>query len=332
MRAHPFFSLPGCIAALIFSVVVIGVTVGLGGVLFSPGQLSAQGLDKPPLQNYQSHAEFEGHCDLCHAPWQGVTPELCETCHTAVTQERQTATGVHGVLKNTNRCQLCHSEHEGRAADQTHAAMHTFPHEQTGYSLVAHQAWPDGKAFACRDCHTATSAGYRYDPAECEVCHRQVDAAFVAEHATKYSADCLACHHDLKPFDHRTFALIEKHANVACERCHANGDFAQTRSDCVACHADPEIHAGLFGTDCAACHTIKGWLPARLAKHTFPLDHGDEGEIQCTTCHVKVYTEYTCYNCHAHDAEEDQRTHLEAGITDFADCMECHADGHTKEQ
>ena len=153
MRAHPYFSLSGCITALIFSVVVVGVTVALGGVLFSPGQLSAQGVDKPPLQNYTSHAEFEGRCDLCHAPWLGVTPDLCETCHEHVAQERQTATGVHGVLKNTHQCQLCHSEHEGRAADQTHAAMHIFPHEQTGYSLVAHQAWPDGKVFACRDCH-----------------------------------------------------------------------------------------------------------------------------------------------------------------------------------
>lgn len=332
MRSHPFFSLPGCIAALIFGVVVAGVTLALGGVLFSPGQLSAQGLDKPPLQNYSSHAEFEGRCELCHAPWTGVTPQLCETCHVQIAQERQSAAGVHGVLKNTNRCQLCHSEHEGRAADQTHAAMQTFPHEQTGYSLVAHQAWPDGKAFACRDCHDPQAPGYRYNLARCEGCHREIDAVYVAEHVVKYSADCLACHHDLKPFDHHTFALIEKHANVKCDQCHATGSFTQARSDCVACHADPEIHAGLFGTDCAACHTITGWLPARLAKHTFPIDHGDEGEIPCTTCHVKVYTDYTCYNCHAHDAEEDKVTHLEAGIVEFSDCMECHADGHTREQ
>jgi hypothetical protein len=197
---------------------------------------------------------------------------------------------------------------------------------------VKHQTWPDGKSFACRDCHNPQAAGYRYDPAECEVCHRQVDAAFVTQHVAKYSADCMACHHDLKPFDHHTFVLTDGHANVTCAKCHANGNFTQTRSDCVACHADPEIHAGLFGTDCAACHTIKGWLPARLAKHTFPLDHGGEGEIACATCHVKVDTEYTCYNCHAHNAEKDKVTHIKAGIPEFSDCMKCHADGHTKKQ
>lgn len=332
MRVHPFFSRPGCIAALIFSVVVVGVTLALGGVLFSPGQLSTQGLGKPPLQNYTSHAEFEGRCDVCHTPWRGVTPALCETCHTAVAQERQTATGVHGVLKNTNRCPLCHSEHAGRAADQTRAAMRTFPHDQTGYSLVTHQAWPDGRAFACRDCHQASTPGYRYDPAGCEACHRQIDAATMAQHVTKYSADCLACHHNLKPFDHRAFALSGQHANLACARCHATGDFTQARSDCVACHVDPEIHAGLFGTDCAACHLITGWLPARLTRHTFPIDHGGEGEIDCATCHVKAYTQYTCYNCHAHTAEKDQVTHVNAGLPEFSDCMKCHADGHTKKQ
>ena len=152
------------------------------------------------------------------------------------------------------------------------------------------------------------------------------------QHVAKYSADCMACHHDLKSFDHHTFVLTDGHANVKCAQCHASDNFTQTRSDCVACHGDPQIHAGLFGTDCAACHTIKGWLPARLARHTFPIDHGGEGEIQCTTCHVKVYTEYTCYNCHAHNADQDKVTHAKAGILEFSDCMKFHADGHTKKQ
>jgi hypothetical protein len=296
MRAHPFFSLPGCIAALIFSVVVVGVTLALGGVLFSPGQLSAQGLDKPPLQNYQSHAEFEGRCDLCHAPWLGVTPDLCETCHVQVAQERQSATGVHGVLKNTHHCQLCHSEHEGRAADQTHTAMQTFPHEQTG-SAQCRIRRPDGAAFACRNItiRRRRATATIWPSAKVVI---MIDTAYVTEHVAKYSADCLACHHDLQPLDHHTFALTDGHANVPCAKCHAAGDFTQTRSECVACHARSG-NSQLFGTDCAACHTIKAWLPAQLAKHTFPIDHGDEGDIACTTCHVKVYTDYTCYNCHA---------------------------------
>lgn len=332
MRAHPFFSLPGCLGALIFIVAMVAATAVVGGGLFSPGPVSAQGADRPPLQGFTSHVDFEGKCEYCHAPWTGVTADLCETCHTQVADERRTATGVHGVLKNTHDCRLCHTEHRGRNADQTAAAMQTFPHEQTGYSLVKHQQWPDGKGFTCRDCHASSGATYAFEPSACETCHRRVDAGFVDQHVVKYSADCLACHHELTPFDHHTFALTGGHAQVRCNQCHTTSDFAAAKADCVSCHADPAIHAGMFGTDCAACHTIQGWLPARLAKHTFPIDHGGEGEIACATCHTQTYQAYTCYNCHAHNEAEDQQTHLKAGITEFGDCMKCHADGLVHEQ
>ncbi len=332
MKRHPFFSLPGCIAALIFIAGMLAATAVLGGVLFSPGQLSAQGVERQPLQNFKSHAEFEGRCEFCHAPWQGVTADLCETCHTNVATERQTSTGVHGVLKQTHECQLCHIEHEGRQANQTTKAMLTFPHEQTGYSLVKHQTWPDGKQFNCRDCHDQSSAAYAFSLSTCETCHRKVDNAFVDKHVAKYSADCLACHQKLDPFDHHTFRLVGGHAQVKCTQCHTNGNFTQAKADCATCHADPEIHKGMFGTDCAACHTIVAWAPAELKKHTFPIDHGGEGEIACATCHTKTYTEYTCYNCHAHNAEEDRVTHVNAGIPEFSDCMKRHADGKTHEQ
>ncbi|HJW83813.1 MAG TPA: hypothetical protein VJ754_05860 [Anaerolineae bacterium] len=329
MKHHPFISLPGCLSALLFIAGMLGVTVAAGGVMFSPGLLSAQGEDRSPLKGYTSHVDFEGRCEWCHAPWTGVTASLCEDCHTRVADERRASTGVHGVLGSTHDCRLCHVEHEGGAADQSAAAMKTFPHEQTGYSLVKHQAWPDNRAFACRDCHDADAPGYRYDPALCETCHRRVEAAFVDQHIAQYSADCLACHQQLEPFDHRLFALRGGHAGVACADCHAESDFAGASAECVACHADPEIHAGMFGADCAVCHTVDGWLPARLEKHEFPIDHGGEGEIACATCHVQSYSAYTCYNCHEHDEREVTQKHIEEGMTDFADCMECHADGKT---
>jgi len=166
--------------------------------------------------------------------------------------------------------------------------MLVFPHEQTGYSLVKHRAFSDGRAFACRDCHDASAPGYAFGLPTCESCHRQVDAAFVDRHVAQYSADCFACHRQLEPFDHQVFPLTGRHAGVRCASCHAQQDFAQISAECIACHRDPEIHAGLFGKDCAACHTINGWLPARLSKHDFPLDHGSEGEIDCATCHTRI--------------------------------------------
>ncbi len=331
MKSHPFISLPGCIAAIIFIAAMVGITFVVGGVLFSPGALSAQGADRAPVKDFKSHVDFEGRCEFCHAPWTGVVASLCEDCHTHVANEHKTATGVHGVLKGTDDCTLCHVEHQGRTADQSSLAMVAFPHEQTGYSLVEHKQWLDGRAFACRDCHDANAPGYKYNLAECETCHRKVDNTFVNQHVAKYSADCLACHHQLQPFDHHTLPLLGRHANVQCAKCHTTSDFKQAKSDCVSCHADPELHRGLFGTDCASCHTINGWSPARLEKHAFPLDHGGEGEIACLTCHTQSYRQYTCYNCHAHDAEKDKQTHLKAGITEFNDCMKCHADGKTHE-
>lgn len=333
MKHHPFFSRPGCAAALIFIVGMVVITFALGGVMFSPGALSAQGADRPALKGYTSHVQFEGQCEWCHAPWQGVTASLCEDCHTHVADERRTATGVHGILKGAHDCRLCHIEHNGRGADQSAAAMQSFPHEQTGYSLVKHQKWSDGHPFGCRDCHDAFGPGYAFVMTLCETCHRKVDNAFVDKHIAQFSADCLACHHQLEPFDHHAFALRGGHANVACNKCHTARDFMQARADCNSCHQDPEIHAGMFGTDCAVCHTADAWTPARLAKHDFPIDHGGEGEIACATCHTLTYKTYTCYNCHAHSNEAEIRdVHVKANLPDFADCMKCHADGKTHEE
>lgn len=328
MKRNPFISLPGCITALIFVAAMVGITFASGGVLFSPGALSAQGAGKPPLKNFTSHADFEGRCEWCHAPWEGVTAALCEDCHANVAEERRAAGGVHGVLKNAVDCRGCHVEHQGRAAEQSALAMTAFPHDETGYSLVTHRAWPDGRSFTCRDCHDAQAPGYAFAQPVCETCHRQVDAAFVEQHIAQFSADCFACHGQLEPFNHQSFTLRGGHAGVACRDCHVQSDWAQISTACVTCHADPAIHAGLFGQDCAVCHVIDGWIPARLGQHDFPLDHGGEGETACVTCHVNTYAAYICTNCHEHsDVDEIRTEHVEEGIVQFSDCMECHADG-----
>jgi hypothetical protein len=90
---------------------------------------------------------------------------------------------------------------------------------------------------------------------------------------------------------------------------------------------------GLFGTDCAACHTADAWQPARLTRHLFPLNHGEQGEISCITCHSITYVEYTCYGCHEHDPVEIERNHAEKGIRspDLANCFECHPTGEKDE-
>jgi hypothetical protein len=88
---------------------------------------------------------------------------------------------------------------------------------------------------------------------------------------------------------------------------------------------------GLFGTDCIRCHTTAAWTPAQLTRHTFPLDHGDEGQIPCLTCHTETYADYTCYNCHEHERDETAEIHLDEGITEFEDCVACHPTGLEEE-
>jgi hypothetical protein len=42
------------------------------------------------------------------------------------------------------------------------------------------------------------------------------------------------------------------------------------------------------------------------------------------------YSRYTCYGCHEHSPEKIRREHIEEGIRDFKNCVECHrsADEH----
>ena len=142
--------------------------------------------------------------------------------------------------------------------------------------------------------------------------------------------DCHTGNGEFTNFDHNQVWLLDgQHATLQCTACHINKLFQGTARECVGCHAEPDIHVGLFGTNCTTCHTAQAWQPARLTQHTFPLDHGEQGEIACVTCHATTYTEYTCYNCHEHEPAETEHKHLEEGISreELPDCIRCHPTG-----
>ena len=49
------------------------------------------------------------------------------------------------------------------------------------------------------------------------------------------------------------------------------------------------------------------------------------------TCHVRNdYSAYTCYGCHEHTPANIRREHVDEGIRQFDNCVECHrsADEH----
>ena len=105
------------------------------------------------------------------------------------------------------------------------------------------------------------------------------------------------------------------------------GEGGDDPHQCAACHEEPIVHAGKFGLNCARCHSAQAWVPALLTKHTFPLTHGSEEQLACQTCHVVNYYEHDCYQCHDHEPEPMETVHLAEGITDLANCAQCHPTG-----
>lgn len=332
-RPHPFFSRLGCGAALLLALsLLLAVRLG-GGSIFNPGPLSAAESGEN-LGGVPSHAALNHRCDACHLPWQGISAARCEQCHQIVAEQRTTGKGLHGLLPGTGRCATCHTEHHGAGATLTRISTGSFPHQRlTGFSLAHHTVDFDGAPLDCSGCHqgdTYTAAGV-----DCLECHTGAQADFIAGHRATFGDDCAGCHDGrdtMADFSHATvFPLDGAHADLRCEACHREQIFAGTPQQCAACHQEPALHAGLFGTECARCHTALAWQPARLSQHTFPLDHGDEGRQECQTCHEEQYTVYTCYSCHEHDPAGIREEHVEEGILQFEDCVACHPTGREDE-
>ena len=107
-------------------------------------------------------------------------------------------------------------------------------------------------------------------------------------------------------FDH---ALLAKAVLERCEGCHK----APTDS----------LHRQFKG-NCAQCHSQERWKPATFDHDKyFVLDR--DHNTKCVTCHTNDdYSRYTCYGCHEHRRDKVRAEHLEEGIRDFENCVECH--------
>lgn len=331
-RQHPLFSPIGCGMSLVFLTLLAVTSVVSGGKLFSPGELSASAPSGEAIGGYTSHAELETSCELCHAPWLGVTDVRCMVCHAEVQAQKAEATGMHGVLPDVRECTYCHNEHEGRNYSSLPYALSRFNHGWTDFTLVEHRVDYDDQPMQCEACH---GENYSADEERCANCHSEADPVFMADHINAFGPECLACHagEGAVALTHDFFPLEGGHSNLQCAECHQSRLFSQTPTDCVGCHAEPEIHLGQFGTDCAVCHSISNWQETTLTAHTFPLDHEQErGQtIECLVCHPANYVTYTCYGSGCHVQAETEAKHIEENIVNFIDCMECHPDGREGE-
>jgi hypothetical protein len=187
-------------------------------------------------------------------------------------------------------------------------------HKIQGDCFACHTAFRGATAERCITCHTPEEIG-----------RRTTTGAPIAKplaatpfHQRLAKQDCVACHSDHSGvkrfrkegrFDHNMLTSAERQA---CEGCH------RTPTD--------TIHRQVTGK-CTACHAQDRWKPATYDHNKyFPLvgDH----KAECVTCHERNdYSRYTCYGCHEHSRPRLWAEHVEEGIRDFDNCLECHKGG-----
>lgn len=309
------------------------------------GQLLSHGSG---LRCRECHPEHRGPAapltvmeDLSAFPHEAVGFSLARHQRTAGGQPFQCADCHHEDITTfrLDTCDVCHRQIDvqymsahvlsfGAACLNCHDGVDRFD-DDFDHSILSFPLTGQHRQVDCAGCHSqARHAGdFAAAPTDCHACHRQDDA-----HAGRFGTDCAACHDTAgwpgADFDHNLsgFPLTGAHTTLSCESCHRGGLLEPLRTDCVACHDEPAFHTGLFGPDCASCHTTTAWTPAQFnGPHTFPLNHG--GGATCATCHPSSLTAYTCYGCHEHEEGDILEEHLDEGIRDIQNCAACHPGG-----
>jgi hypothetical protein len=198
--------------------------------------------------------------------------------------------------------------------------------------FACHTPWRGSTSERCITCHAPADIGVRHARARAVEATqgtlettemrarpdgRASPAARVPFHQALLEPDCLACHRE-----HVGTGLREpvrfSHALLR----------ADMRARCNGCHRPPDddMHRTL-DVQCSACHDTRAWRPSHF-DHTRWFALEGEHRARCTTCHVDGrLQEYTCYGCHAHTPANIRAEHLEEGIRDYEDCVECHRSG-----
>jgi hypothetical protein len=173
-----------------------------------------------------------------------------------------------------------------------------FDHDKTEFKLLGSH-----RQVECNKCHKTPQL--RETPKTCVECHKRVD-----RHKGVLGTQCAQCHtvKEWKEilFDHdkTRFALIGKHQNVECLKCHKTPDMKSTPKTCVECHQKDDYHKGKLGRECARCHSAEEWKKIGFdhSKTDYPLV-GKHLDVPCTKCHVREPYKIPsqCASCHRPD-------------------------------
>jgi hypothetical protein len=244
-------------------------------------------------------------CQSCHEGnlYKG-TQQACIACHA----EPQVHLGKFG-----SDCASCHSTTTWAGVTLASASLSSFDHDRTGFKLTGKHKTTD-----CKSCHVNNV--FKGTAKACVSCHAEPTV-----HLGKFGTSCGLCHStstwagvtlttaSLSHFDHDCtgFKLTGKHKTTDCKSCHVNNVFKGTAKTCVACHAEPTVHLGRFGTSCSFCHSTTTWAGATLTTANLTnFDHdrtgfkltGKHKGVDCKDCHVNnVFkgTSQACVSCHA---------------------------------
>lgn len=200
----------------------------------------------------------------------------------------------------------------------------------------------------CAHCHDIDGSGQGVMPALNQAGLAEADPEFLykaiarATHGSKMVAWHVEEGGSLSDYEIESLVTFIQHANwtdVAATAVAQNVILTQPATielvdvaqddphRCSACHEQPDVHINQFGLDCTRCHSLEAWTPALLTRHTFALDHGDEGQVACETCHTETYAYYNCYTCHDHQPDDMLTVHEAEAIFEIDDCIACHPTG-----
>lgn len=322
----PLFSPISLLVALVAAGILVGIYLWRGGLIFSPGPLSAvRGSGMTPSA-FDTHAAFERQCSQCHRPFQASQAELCSNCHQDVAQQVASRDGLHGRLSNVTACRSCHPEHRGRDFNQIDFALTSFNHSTTRFELTGGHA-----VLQCADCH---AKGYANTSTDCAACHGEP-----AVHAGLFPQDCAQCHTSAgwqpatwqgQPFDHtKTGFSLALHAKnyagqpLTCQECHHALIASAAQVTCQDCHTQHDAvfmdqHVQTFGSECTACHDGADRMANFDHAAVFPLE-GRHAALQCLDCHQAQnfgVAQAACSSCHQEPA-------IHAGFFGL-NCQECH--------
>lgn len=259
-------------------------------------------------------------CVKCHAgapgmpaQFKGLKFETCAACHNDPHR---------GSFKPS--CATCHATVGWKLI----APAGRFDHAQTKFPLLGKHA-----SVQCTSCHAGADFKRPLPFERCSDCHKP------DPHSGQFKkrpdgGECSACH-SVEGFkvarfgvaEHAAsqFPLLERHAAVACGKCHIPRGAATlykiTFGACVDCHTD--VHKAQFAgppheNQCERCHNVKGFRPS-----TFTIARHNQSKFVLTGAHMAV----ACSDCHKLDTRLKPASPVPYHFSDTT-CAACHADPH----